>query len=510
MSASSAWVGVEELYCRPLVARIEIHATLVDPDYERWRQDAKRLMKLIDLDLPFWQRLAAESARFSFLIHNSPLSPNSALPQQLLTPSLMELSYQQHRTADVQDALDAFWASRAILKRHTGSPFFRWLEDAIQRDLGFDRPALMVAKKDWTQLTRALTRSSVPLRRIDVVDLSTLSEPHPYDKVYVCGAISLFPPSLYVCSRARDIEWALFEWMRTELPPRDIGLASSPRPTVPAQVHRRNTVLGEVSEEEEVDATGIWKLLEQAPESGQQSDETGWFDTVQAVELLLVDGSRTFAPLLEKISIATAVDSWSPGTIWLNRKLGKDLMPDDFIIVRTYGDSDVILELANQLMGSRAPELRRAQALWKAKLVELRQSTSLDSLVMALRQAGSLIADYQNVRNWMSPRHIRTQSKEDFLAILRVCGLEDQGSTLWHQMGLIVRAHVRAGMSLKRQLTATLKRHSGSELLATGRLDVAHPGGDAGRLIAIRIDAIGEQREVREARLLRLVEPWHG
>jgi hypothetical protein len=484
---------------------------LFDPDYERWRQDAKRLMKLIDLDLSFWQRLAAESARFSFLIHNSPLSPNSALPQQMLTTSLMELSYQQHHTSAVQDALDAFWASRAILKSNTGSPFLVWLEEVLQRSPGLERPALMVAKKDWVQPTRAVTRSLVTLRRVDVVDSSTLSEPHPYDKIYVCGAISLFPPALYSCARARDIEWALFPWMKSELPSRDSGLTNTPRAAVRAKIIRRDVGVPDPEPNlEDVDATGIWRVADEDANPAQHVDEANWFDTVQAVELLLVDGSRTFAPLLEKISVATAVDSWTPGTIWLNRKFGKDLTPDDFIIVRTYGESDVILELANKLLGSTAPELRRAQALWKAKLVELRQSMSIDALVLELRRAGSLIADHQNVRNWMSPRHIRTQSKEDFIAILRVCGLEDQGPALWHQMGLIVRAHVRAGMNLKNQLTATLKKHSGSELLAAGRLDVAHPGGDAGRLIAIQIDAVGDQKEVREARLLRLIEPWHG
>jgi hypothetical protein len=88
--------------------------------------------------------------------------------------------------------------------------------------------------------------------------------------------------------------------------------------------------------------------------------------------------------------------------------------------------------------------------------------------------------------------------------------LGDRADFFWERMGIIGRAHIRAGMQLKAKLTAALRKHSGSELLAAGRLDVAYVGLDAGSLTAIRVDQIGEQKEVRDMNLLRLIEPWHG
>lgn len=511
MNVASAWDEVQELYRRPLVASITLHATLSDAQYERWRQDARRLMKLIDLDLPFWQKLAAESARLSFFLHNSPMGPKGALPQQMLGSSLMESSYRQSSSTAVKDALESFWASRNSLKSYTGSPFLAWLTDVYQREYRSGRSALILPKKAWIQPTKALTRSIPALRRIEVIDLSYLSSPRTYDRIFVCGALSLYSSALYACARAQEIEWALYSWMKSELPPMDQGLIEAPRALLEARVIGPNPKEHEhVRETENVDATGIWNISNAGACLADLAGGADVLDAVPAVELLLVDGSRTFAPLEEKISVATAADSWTPGTIWLNRKFGKDLSPDDFIIVRTYGDGDVIQQLANQLLGARASELRKSQALWKFKLADLRRTMSMDTLVGTLRRAGSLIADHQNVRNWMSPRHIRTQNKEDFTAILRITGLEALEPTLWLQMGDIVRAHVRAGMVLKNRLTSTLKKYSGSELLAAGRLEVAHSSGDSGCLVAIQIRSIGKQSEVREASLLRLIEPWHG
>jgi hypothetical protein len=511
VNLGDAWVGSGDLYGRKPLASVQLHVALADRNYERWRQDAKRLINSIDLDLPFWQRLASECSRFSFLLHNSPISPSHTLPQQMLTMALTESSYRQSDSAAVQDELDAFWASRAILRHQVGSPFLSWLREVHSSYEGAERPALLVAKKEWIQPTKTLMRSLAGLRRIDLIDLATLLEPHAYGRIYVCGATSLYPPAVFCCARAREIEWALFQWMKSDLPPRDVGLIASTHKVSP-HVHVIRPLMLEpesACDPNPVDASGVWDFPPDELNVDKNSREETWFDSVQAIELILVDGSRTFAPVLEKISVATAADSLTPGSIWLTRTLGKNLAPGDFIIVRTYGETDVIQAYANELLGAKGPNLRRAQALWKAKLQELRQTMSIDDLVSALQKAGSPIADYQNVRNWISPRHIRTQNQEDFMAILRVCGLQDQAEQLWAQMGQIVRAHVRAGMYLKHRLTETLKQYSGSDLLAAGRLDVSLPGGNSGNLIAIQIERLGQQLEVREGYLLRLIEPWH-
>jgi hypothetical protein len=91
---------------------------------------------------------------------------------------------------------------------------------------------------------------------------------------------------------------------------------------------------------------------------------------------------------------------------------------------------------------------------------------------------------------------------------MRVVGMEAVAQETWEKMGLINRAHIRAGMVLKRRLTYALRQHSGLELLSSGRLDVDVPGIDSGSLSAIRIDVISQRLHVKDADLFRLVAPW--
>ena len=129
-------------------------------------------------------------------------------------------------------------------------------------------------------------------------------------------------------------------------------------------------------------------------------------------------------------------------------------------------------------------------------------------MVDRLKTAGSKIANYQNLRNWMSPRSIRTLKKEDFDAIFRVIGLAEDADRYWSMMAVIDQAHGHAGTLIRRRLLEQVQSADLSPLQTEGRQDFELPGEvGGGGLTAVRIVAMSsEVVEAHPSAVHRLVE----
>lgn len=508
--SSDAWEVLSRLYERPALKCIDLRSDIYDPRYAQWRSATRKLLRTVDVEQPRWRNLAVEADKLSFVIHNSPIPPSHAFCVEWLSKETREDSYKQIISPVAKEALDSFWAASTVLRSCENSPMFQWLFDTFTElsEGDDDERTLLVLKEDWVRPVRKMLNRVPGLRGLQVMDTAVLADPVPLQTVYVCGALVLYPPSLYTCGRATGVCWAIFDWMKPELPDLGPGLYDEKRVGPRLIV----TGIGPPQEGEptptEFEPSGLWEVCDRTPGVDHNSDDVDEHELVDAVLLELAQGSRTYAPMDEKVSVAMAMDSGTPGSIHLTRRFGKDLVEDDFVILRSYGESDVILELANKVLRGDAATLRQSQADWKQGLSEVLRGTSLDSVVLELRRLGSPIADPQNVRNWVSPRHIRTQNRRDFDAIMRLIGREDESQAVWNQMARIFRAHIRAGMDLKRQLASGLRCYSGHQLDAAGRLDVEVPGLDAGQLSAIRIERVVDYVEVRASDLLHEVLPW--
>jgi hypothetical protein len=95
-----------------------------------------------------------------------------------------------------------------------------------------------------------------------------------------------------------------------------------------------------------------------------------------------------------------------------------------------------------------------------------------------------------NVRNWISPRNIRTWDYEDFLAIMRVTGLESEAEEYWSAMGKIVKAHHRAGKQIRDALLDQVRQTDLRKLERLGQMEVDLPGAQSGSLTAYRVEAV--------------------
>src|SRR5690606_16605508 len=101
---------------------------------------------------------------------------------------------------------------------------------------------------------------------------------------------------------------------------------------------------------------------------------------------------------------------------------------------------------------------------WKTKLrIEVeRYGTWIVS--SRLQRRGSARADEANLRNWMSPRRIAPQNKEDFDAILRLVGIDHRDTSLWMHAEAVRKAHHAAGQAVRRELLEQVREVNTAEL----------------------------------------------
>ena len=166
-----------------------------------------------------------------------------------------------------------------------------------------------------------------------------------------------------------------------------------------------------------------------------------------------------------------------------------DISAGAFLLLRTEGGGDYVAEVADVLLGAEAIPAREAQNLWKAGLREAVGERGANAVIGDLRSHGSARADPSNLRNWMSPRSIRTQDRTDFAAILAVAGLASRCDELWGAMGRIAAAHRMAGQRIRARLMAEVEKADPQDLERDGRLDFEMDEG-GGSLTAFRIVAV--------------------
>lgn len=164
-----------------------------------------------------------------------------------------------------------------------------------------------------------------------------------------------------------------------------------------------------------------------------------------------------------------------------------DLRIGDFIVLRTQGAGDLVVDIANKLLGPRHVAARANQFRWKTSLsTEVMQSGLLTTSIQLI-ELGSLRANEQNVRNWISEDSIRPDLDEDFLAILRLVGMENMWEDMVNDARAIDSAHRSAGHRIRRALLDKAAGLDVDMLVRTGRVDIELGEQDAGTLTIIRV-----------------------
>lgn len=364
-------------------------------------------------------------------------------------------------------------------------------------DLGTDLPAisvitehasngafaLLLSSPFLVRDTRARFSTHPDLAKSPVLTISALRNSHVELPLVVLGPPAYFPDWVFAAPRARLIRLVTYNCVNFEIEfrPSFDFMESRFHQRFPQVVHR--VLAGpDTSETEKLDARDLILPAESylpAVTSHREGDEE-----VDSVLLILEDDLGIWIER-EGRPLAIIVDD----EIYVRRVPAFQLEPGMFLLVRLDDDDDYIAEVANSILGDQAEPLRTLQGAWKIVLRGKVSTSDVLSVSIALLDLGSQIANETNLRNWMSPRSIRTQRRVDFDAIMQFIGWTERAEQVWSAMEEIDRAHRKAGRLVRRQLLEQVERLDPALLESRGRMEFSVPG-VGGNLTALRINQI--------------------
>ena len=418
-------------------------------------------------------------------------------PLPLCNPSLIEamdvLFDCIHRVgqwySDLSEVSARYAAALEDLRDSSENPLWSSVESDLGNGQGRTvglviKPArLVTAVRDATAATGG---------GLEVLTESQLRRAVTYDRLYVFGAGRWYPGFVFSVPRAPIVKIVRYAVL-SDSPPDEAAFAKPMywpnRASFPLSVGRRSDRAVRVTADEVLPEFDLASLMRRA-----EGDGTGTADTsserVPARVLFLEQDLAVFVSAAEGASELT-VDFGEDADKLVHRVAAARLEPGLAVLVRTEGGGDYIVAAADQIMGKEAKDLRWRQRHWKEQLRALVEEVGAAETIERLKAAGSKIANPQNLRNWMSPRSIRTLRRNEFDAIFTVIGHPEEADRYWGMMSAIDIAHGRAGNLIRRQLLQQVKNADLSPLQTEGRQDFELPGEvGGGSLTAVGIVAI--------------------
>lgn len=345
------------------------------------------------------------------------------------------------------------------------------------------------------------------LPHLNVIHPLQLKDLACYDQIIVIGPSRWFPESVFTAARAGQIDILIFDWINDRWKPQNVF--TSPHKSLGRSNRKFITV-------EERETSSRWDgiapenlliIVDKASSMASALNKEGQdeYEDVVAKCFFLEDDWAVFIEAREGTkTLVIDPDEYADNRI--TRIFVKDIKPGMFILVRIGGGGDYIVPVANKIMGSQAQPARECQKRWKELLRNYARRNGLLKTSIDLLDLGSDVANEVNVRNWMSPRSIRTQKYSDFLAIMKLVGLEDEAQEYWTIMKRINRAHHKAGFEIRNLLLEQVKDLNMEELQKWGKMDFKLSSDDEGGLTAFRVESV--LAEIVEVSYSRIGQPF--
>lgn len=360
------------------------------------------------------------------------------------------------------------------------NPYMEWLTK-----VAVEKPsvgAVLIRDSRLVAATERELNKQKGTRRLEVITPSQLTKDRCFDVLFVIGAERWFPPFVFDAPRSDRTEVARYLWIKDGRQPPRAFINAATMPPDPSEF--------EHDPEDSYDADEMLPVIDWRSIGHKiaASDAQSAVESVEARLVLLEGDSAVFLESADGASVLTIDLDSDDSTQRIARIPVSDVRLGTFLLLRTSGGGDyVVAEADRYFLKDRAAELRARQHEWK-KLLRLEvQKDGLFGVSLKLIELGSASAEEINVRNYISPRSIRTRVPEDFRAIMRLIGLGDEWETYWEMMGEIDHAHRLAGHRIRRQLLRRLAELDLTELDRVGRMDISLPDVDAGGLTAFRV-----------------------
>ena len=491
------------------LAETEIHERLVwDAHVHRFSAALSTLGEGIGKDDPL-RPLLRRLNRLRFDLMAAPVSPQAVGSEAAHAQFRKDRVRIEAAFPHLQSALTETLGALEALSERRANPLLDALMATFAHGLDGMRVALVLLAE--SRLLEPAQRAAVEagFDNFQWMTPPELRRANRMERLIVLGAPRWFPDHVFTAPRAPEIHvvryrWIAADWERVRGP--TFVVAGSDKQALGRRlvIHRDRSSTGlamPITTVEELDL--LPRLdLDDLPRGGGSDPAGSGDDEVDAVALMLEgddfvlmeggEGRRAWIVDLDQDKPVRNVPV-------------EDLTAGVFVLLRTEGGGDYVAEVADRVLGDHARPTREAQRRWKSRLRAAVREGGRHAVITELQRLGSPSANDSNLRNWLSPRNIKTRDRADFDAILALVGLDGEGDAIWRQMAVIDKAHKAAGQVIRKQLMAEVLRTDPRELLRHGRLDFELDQG-GGALTAFRVVAVAaERRRVPRNRLDRVL-----
>ena len=190
-------------------------------------------------------------------------------------------------------------------------------------------------------------------------------------------------------------------------------------------------------------------------------------DRVEANLIVLHNNYYTFIPIDSKLR---KIDR---EILHLSSTKIKDIEPGDWLLFRNNTNTDLIIEVANQLLGEEHVNHRKWQRVWKRKLRRLIEKNGEEKMIRYLKKNGITTANPQNLRNWIKEESISMQAFDQLLVALRFD--EETQKEIQESSKILTSKHIQAGRFITKQLLNELDETIVENLIDNGYATFTSP-----------------------------------
>jgi hypothetical protein len=474
-----------------------------------------RLFKLElgeDSDVDYWALFNWRVRHYEFMLSTLPLSPNH--PSLESVEVLARLndrlagcghSYPAHaaRAADVVRAFEA-------VAQQGSAP----LLDAIigQTIENADSTVLVINEGRLVDVVQQVLCSNVATNRMRAMSPKEITASDCLRHLVVFGARRWYPEYLFTAPRAEHVHLICYDWIRDRWSPQNVllGTKSLDSRTNLASSAKGDMTIGTVDPDEliaEIDlARFAFRFVHHRGESSEAEEANALLLALEGDTAVFVESSEGSEIVTIDPEAEVSSDTGSRRRSRLQRLPVSNIEPGVFVLLRTGGGGDYIVPVADKFLGQHKESARASQQKWKSFLQDKVITHGALKTSIELLDMGSIRAEENNLRTWMSSGNIGPEDVRDFEAIMRLIGLADQAAEYWSNAELIRSAHKKAGFHIRRLLLKIVDGSDLSPLERTGRMEFELPGTGAGSFTAFRVRAVSPNQYKVPA--FRLAEPF--
>lgn len=310
---------------------------------------------------------------------------------------------------------------------------------------------------------------------------------------YKLESVSLFNPNTELLQLIAYLDVAdtvnvyNFNWIKKDYKNLSLFVSNQNLTTLPLNVKYiesikpqytvTNELMGEIFDEDISLSTDLDEIIKKIENENKEDDNTddknlinqNNFDKIKSTLFQLSNGKIAFLrneSTFDQVQ-DVIVQSYT-GKIEVKSKKVDLIKVGEFVLFK--GDRATSLLEEETLLAEQNANIFYAQRKdWKDRLSKELKKLGVEKTIKKIKEyGGRKKISFINIKYWLYPKSLRTDDKETFLALMKLCGLSNKGNEIWTNMGELNQAHIKAGRIIKDKIKEVVIKSPLKELLKSG------------------------------------------